>query len=99
MKQTKKINRKGKLVGGKNDKNAEKRLSISYGSKWIFVISRALIKALMKKCGTSKDEVEESYDTFHQLYPSGIIKNEDYINAKTTKVGIKKKRNMFILLF
>ena len=69
------------------------------GSIWIIVISRALIKALMKKCGTSKDEVEESYDTFHQLYPSGIIKNEDYINAKTTKVGIKKKRNMFILLF
>ena len=50
----------------------------------------------MKKCGVSKDEVEESYQSFHEQYPSGIIQNEDYINAKTTKV--KLKSTIFVLL-
>ena len=58
---------------------------------------RALIKALVKKCGVSKDEVEESYQSFHEQYPSGIIQNEDYINAKTTKV--ESKSIIFFYLF
>ena len=48
----------------------------------------------MKKCGATKEEVEESYQSFHEQYPSGIIQNEDYINAKTTKVNLKS--NIFV---
>ena len=52
----------------------------------ILFYKRALIAALVKKCGKNESDVEDSYQLFHQMHPEGVIKNDDYINSKITKV-------------
>ena len=61
----KKLNRKGKLIGG------NKGLNEKY----------ELIASLMAKSGKTEEEVLNAYDEFYLNHENGSISKEEYINS------------------
>ena len=67
MRKVKKLNRKGKLIGGNKGLNEKDEL----------------VASLMAKCDKSEEEVLKAYDEFHLKHENGSISKEEYTSVAT----------------
>ena len=70
MRKVKKLNRKGKLIGGNKGLNEKD----------------VLVASLMAKCGKTEEEVLKAYDEFHLKHENGSISKEEYTNTTTVSI-------------